>query len=68
MTKNLIEHARVIAADEYIRLEMKDPTPRHTLAEWAAHIQAYSGYILSGHYDSSREVQTAIAALRSAVL
>lgn len=62
---DLLQRARDIAADQYIRLQMKDPTPRHTLASWGSHVVAYSRMLREGHLDHEREVQTALAALRS---
>lgn len=61
----LLQRARDIAADQYIRLEMKRPTPDHTLARWSKHIEDYTRWLRSGAYDGNREVQTALAALRS---
>ena len=62
---SLIQRARDIAADQYIRLEVKRPTPYRTLAEWGPHVAAYSAMFRDGSLDDSGEVQTALAALRS---
>lgn len=66
MAKSLIQRARDIAADQYVRLSMKNPTPYRTLADWADQIVTYSGMLRDGRLDHDREVQTALAALRSA--
>jgi len=63
---SLIQRARDIAADQYIRLEMKDPTPRYAATEWAAHIQSYTAFMRGGAYDNDLAVVSALAALRSA--
>lgn len=65
MADTLIQRARDIAADTYIRLEMKNPTPDRTAVEWARQIETYSRFLREGDYDQTREVQTALAALRS---
>jgi len=62
---DLLQRARDIAADQYIRLEMKRPTSFATLTDWAAHIPAYEAMLRNGALDNDREVQTALAALRS---
>lgn len=62
---DLLQRARDIAADQYVRLEMKRPTPFRTLAEWGPHVAAYSEMFRKGSLDGSGEVQTALAALRS---
>jgi len=63
---SLIQRARDIAADQYIRLEMKDPTPRYAATDWAAHIQSYTAFMREGAYDNNIAVASALAALRSA--
>ena len=63
---DLLQRARDIAADQYIRLSIKNPTDQHGFAFWAAHVERYSGFIRDGGYDQKAEVQTALAALRSA--
>ena len=65
MSDSLIQRARDIAADQYIRLEMKEATVDRSATEWAKHIQSYTGFMRAGAYDSSVEVQSALAALRS---
>ncbi|KUR71207.1 hypothetical protein AQZ52_11085 [Novosphingobium fuchskuhlense] len=65
MSDTLIQRARDIAADQYIRLEVKRPTPLRTLEEWAPHVAAYSDMIRQGSFDRNIEVQTALAVLRS---
>ena len=62
----LIERAREIAADAYIRDELKNPTPFRLATEWAAHIETYVTFLHDGSYDRTREVQTALLALRGA--
>lgn len=62
---DIVQRARDIAADTYIRLEMKEPTDHTTFAEWAAHIERFAGWLRDGTYDHRFEVQTALAALRS---
>lgn len=62
---DLLQRARDIAADQYIRLEMKRPTPYRTLAEWAPHVAAYSDMFRKGSLDDSPDVHSALAALRS---
>ena len=62
---DLLQRARDIAADTYLRLQVKDPTPHRTLTEWSIHIPAYADMIRDGKLDHEREVQTALAALRS---
>jgi len=62
---DLLQQARDIAADQYIRLQMKNPNSNHGAAYWGAHVQAYAGHLRSGSFDSNLEVQTALAALRS---
>lgn len=66
MSNSLIQRARDIAADQYIRLEMKSPSPRHTATEWAKHIQSYAAFMREGSYDDALPVQAALAALRGA--
>lgn len=67
MSDSLIQRARDIAADQFIRLEMKRPTGDKTLREWAKQIEDYSQYMRTGAYDNSVEVQSALAVLRSVV-
>lgn len=62
---DILQRARDIAADQYIRLSMKNPTGQREFAFWAAHVERYSGFIRDGGYDQKAEVQTALAALRS---
>lgn len=62
---DLLQRARDIAADQYIRLSIKNPTPNHTLVEWADHVASYARILREGGLDHDREVQTALAALRS---
>lgn len=62
---DLLQRARDIAADQYIRLQMKRPVDFETFADWSAHIARYADYMRSGQYDHTRDVQTALAALRS---
>ncbi|MEI6644095.1 MAG: hypothetical protein WCL10_18905 [Novosphingobium sp.] len=62
---DLLQRARDIAAEQYVRLSMKNPTPNYTLTVWAEHIPAYARIIREGGFDHEREVQTALAALRS---
>jgi hypothetical protein len=62
---DLLQRARDIAADQYIRLSMKKPTDQHGFAFWAAHVERYSGFLRDGGYDHHADVQTALAALRS---
>ena len=42
MSQSLIQQARDIAADQYIRLEIKRASHRHVATEWAEHIQSYT--------------------------
>jgi len=63
--QTLIQRARNIAAEQYIRQQVKRPTPDATLTQWAKHIEEYSGYLRDGSFDREREVQIALAALRS---
>jgi hypothetical protein len=65
MNQHLIQRARDIAADQYIRLTMKNPTNARNAASFAEHVQRYSGFMRSGAYDDSIEVQSALVALRS---
>lgn len=65
MTAALIQQARDIAADQYIRLEMKDPTPFRAASMWAEHVQTYAKHIRQGGFDNGLPVQAALAALRS---
>lgn len=65
MSQSLIQQARDIAADQYIRLQMKNPNGDQTLFVWARHIQSYSDFMRNGYYDHSGEVQSTLAALRS---
>ena len=67
MADTLIQRARHIAADTYIRLEMKKPTNDRNAAEWAQHVEDFSNYLREGCFDQDREVQTALAALRSVI-
>lgn len=62
---DLLQRARDIAADQYIRLEMKNPTPDWTFELWAQHITDYTRWMREGAYDANREVQIALDALRS---
>ncbi|WP_298165048.1 hypothetical protein [Novosphingobium sp.] len=62
---DLLQRARDIAADQYIRLSLKYPTPNATLFAWADHIPTYEAMLRDGRLDHDREVQTALAALRS---
>jgi len=62
---DLLQRARDIAADQYVRLEMKNPTRHSTFNEWSAHIERYTMFMREGRYDHKSEVQTALAALRS---
>ena len=62
---DILQRARDIAADQYIRLAMKNPVDFETFADWSAHIVSYANYMRSGQYDSSHQVQTALVALRS---
>lgn len=64
---DLLQRARDIAADTYLRLQVKNPTPDRTLQQWAGHIPAYEALLRNGDLDQEREVQTALAALRSVV-
>ena len=66
MSQSLIQQARDIAADQYIRLEIKRASHRHTYAEWADHIQRYSDFMRRGFYDHGEAVQSTLVALRSA--
>lgn len=63
MTYSLIQQARDIAADQYIRLQMKEPNPDQSLFAWARHIQEYSDFMRGGSYDDDIAVQSAIAAM-----
>ena len=63
---SLIQRARDIAAEQYIRLEMKNPTPYRVATEWAEHIETYAAFMREGAYDDTISVQTALVALRSA--
>ena len=65
MSQSLIQQARDIAADQYIRLEMKRASNRHTAAEWAEHIQSYAAFMREGSYDDDISVQSTLVALRS---
>ena len=62
---DLLQRARDIAADQYIRLEMKNPTPRQDFQGWSKHVERYASFMREGRYDDGCEVQTALAALRS---
>ena len=66
MSDTLIQRARDIAADQYIRLQVKNPTPHRRAVEWAQHVETYADFLRDGAYDDSVAVQTALAALRSA--
>lgn len=65
MSDSLIQRARDIAADQYIRLSVKDPTPHRLATEWAEHVVQFSEMLRDGRFDHDRAVQTALAALRS---
>jgi hypothetical protein len=62
---DLLQRARDIAADQYIRMEIKRPNPRSTFIEWSAHVEKYAEFMREGRYDHLEVVQTALAALRS---
>jgi hypothetical protein len=62
---DLLQRARDITADQYIRLSMKNPSPNYTLTVWAEHVTGYARILREGGFDHDREVQTALAALRS---
>lgn len=62
---DLLQRARDIAAEQYVRLSIKNPTPNYSLIVWAEHITAYARITREGGFDSDGEVQTALAALRS---
>lgn len=66
MSQSLIQQARDIAADQYIRLQMKNPNGDQTLFVWARHIQRYSDFMREGAYDDDISVQSTLVALRSA--
>jgi hypothetical protein len=68
MSQNLIQRARDIAADQYIRLTMKNPTNGRNAVSFAEHVQRYSDFMRSGAYDDSIEVQSALVALRSVLV
>jgi len=65
MSASLIQQARDIAADQYVRLEMKHASDRHTFVEWSEHIRSYAAFMRSGSYDDDLSVQSALASLRS---
>ena len=65
MSQSLIQQARDIAADQYIRLEIKRASHRHVATEWAEHIQSYTAFMREGAYDDGISVQAALVALRS---
>ena len=65
MSQSLIQQARDIVADQYIRLEMKRASHHHNAAEWADHIQSYTTFMREGSYDDDVSVQATLVALRS---
>lgn len=65
MSQSLIQQARDIAADQCIRLAMKNPSGDQTLFVWARHIQRYSDFMREGAYDDDISVQATLVALRS---
>ena len=65
MSQSLIQQARDIVADQYIRLQMKNPNGDQTLFVWARHIQSYSDFMRRGFYDHGEAVQSTLVALRS---
>jgi len=62
----LIQRARDIAADQYIRLQMKNPTGARPAISWAEHVETYSTLMREGAYDGHIEVQSVLVALRGA--
>lgn len=62
---DILQRARDIAADQYIRLAMKRPNNFQLAVVAAGHIQRYSDFMREGHYDDDCAVQSAIIALRS---
>ena len=65
MSQSLIQQARDIAADQCIRLAMKNPNGDQTLFVWARHIQRYTAFMREGAYDDDISVQATLVALRS---
>jgi hypothetical protein len=65
---DLLQRARDIAADQYIRLTMKNPTNARNAVSLAKHVQTYSDFMREGAYDDSIEVQSALVALRSVLV
>ena len=62
---DLLQRARDITADQYIRMQMKRPTRGYSLTVWAEHVAAYARILREGGFDNDLEVQAALAALRS---
>lgn len=63
--QTLIQQARDIAADQYIRLQVKSPTPHYSASEWAKQVQTYSTFMREGAYDDDLAVVATLEALRS---
>ena len=63
--QTLIQQARDIAADQYIRLQVKSPTPHYSATAWADQIQSYATFLREGAYDNDLAVVSALEALRS---
>lgn len=64
MSDTLIQRARDAVADQYIRLQVKKPQDDQLATEWAGHVERYAGFLRSGAYDDSLEVQSALSAMR----
>lgn len=65
MSDTLIQRARDIAADQFIRLQVKNPTRLRPAIEWAKHVEDYAQFLRDGAYDDDIAVQAPLAALRS---
>lgn len=68
MSVDLIQRARDIAADTYVRLEVsrtKLPTTHASHEAWGRHIDYYSRFMREGAYDDDVSVQAALSALSS---
>lgn len=63
--QTLIQQARDIVADQYIRLEMKRKTDAHSFPAWAEQIRSYSTFMREGAYDDDLAVVATLEALRS---